>query len=461
MAASPDERQLGARQSAKAMTKPARMLGLMAADDSWARAVRLARIDATPPRNDPRVLPRNVIFVAPFPSPATMRFVRAVSRLDDVRLLGIVHTPPPAEEGPVYHDMVRVTEPTSLSDVLEGVEILSRRHGAPFRIVGILEMMLVTLAHARARYGVAGTDPKTAQLFREKARMKDALRAAGLPVARHRLLGSEEGARDFAAEVGFPMILKPPAGMGAKATFRVSSWDELLRALQGLGVGPGSPVLAEEMLRGSEHSFETITIGGEPRVFSISNYQPGCLEVLETPWIQWACVLPREVDTPLAARAKELGFAAVRALGLEDGMTHMEWFQRSDGSLAIGEIAARPPGAQLLHMTGVVHDIDVYRAWARAVVDGELDAPWERRWAAGCAYVRGMGRGRVVAVTGVHETHEAVGKYLVEARLPSIGAQKNDSYEGDGYVIVGHESTAKVQELIATILRTLKIHYAD
>ena len=196
-------------------------------------------------------------------------------------------------------------------------------------------------------------------------------------------------------------------------------------------------------------------------MFSISDYLPGCLEVLETPWIQWAVVLPREVDTPRAERARKLGFAAVKALGLEDGMTHMEWFERADGSLAIGEIAARPPGAQLLHMTGVVHDIDVYRAWARAVVDGELDAPWNRKYAAGCAYLRGLGRGRVVGVSGVRETHEAVGEWIVEAKLPTIGALRNDGYEGDGYVIVRHERTEKVEELIATILRTLKIHYAS
>src|SRR5205085_2465266 len=106
----------------------------------------------------------------------------------------------------------------------------------------------------------------TATLFREKARMKDALRAAGLPVAKHRLLTSETEGRAFGEEVGFPMVLKPPAGMGAKATFRVTSADMLVNAIRGMRVRPGSPVLAEEMLRGSEHSFETITIGGEPRV---------------------------------------------------------------------------------------------------------------------------------------------------------------------------------------------------
>lgn len=406
-------------------------------------------------------MPRNVVFVAPFPSDATMRFVRAVSSLEDVRLLGVVHTPPADDQLRLYHDLVRVTEPMSLSDILDGVAVLERRHGKPHRIVGILEMLMVNLAHARARFGVAGTSVDTAELFREKARMKEALRAAGLPVARHRLIRTEDEARAFADEVGFPMILKPPAGMGARATFRVSTLSELLRAVSGMRVGPGSPVLGEEMLRGSEHSFETITVGGVPRAWSVSNYQPGCLEVLENPWIQWACVLPREVDEPRYAAARDVGVAAIHALGLEDGMTHMEWFQKPDGSLAIGEIAARPPGAQLLHMTGVVHDVDIYRAWARAVVDGELDAPWERKYAAGCAYVRGMGRGRVAAVTGVAETYEAVGRWVVEARLPTVGAQRNDSYEGDGYVIVRHESTRKVQELVRTIIETLRIHYAS
>jgi biotin carboxylase len=321
--------------------------------------------------------------------------------------------------------------------------------------------MMVQLAEARERFGVEGTSVKTATLFREKALMKDALRAAGLPVARHTLVTCLEDARAFAAEVGFPLILKPPAGMGAKATFRVVSLDALESAVNAMRVSPHAPVLAEEMLRGSEHSFETITLGGEPRVSSVSNYLPGCLEVLENPWIQWACVLPREIDSAAFEAARQKGQAAIRALGLEDGMTHMEWFEKADGTLAIGEIAARPPGPQLLHMTGVVHDIDVYRAWARAVVDGELDAPWDRKYAAGCAYVRGIGRGRVARVTGVRELHEAVGPWLVEAKLPSIGAMKNDSYEGDGYVMVRHESTAKVEQLITTIIETLKIQYVS
>ncbi|HVH46628.1 MAG TPA: ATP-grasp domain-containing protein, partial [Labilithrix sp.] len=342
-----------------------------------------------------------------------MRFVRAAAKLEDVRLLGICHSPPEGDQARVYDDVVRVTKPLDLQDILEGIEVLRRRHGQPHRLIGILEPLMVTLAEARARFGIGGTRPEVADLFRDKSRMKDALRAANLPVARHRLVTSEASAQSFAEEVGFPMVLKPPAGMGAKATFRVSSLEALLRAVKGMRVSAESPVLAEEMLRGREHSFETITISGKPHVASISDYLPSCLDVVENPWIQWACILPRELDRPVHAAARKMGFAAIEALGLDSGMTHMEWFEKEDGSLAIGEIAQRPPGANITRMTGLAHDVDAYRGWARAVVDDELDAPWHRKYAVGCAFIRGMGQGRVVNVTGIHETHEAVGKWIM------------------------------------------------
>jgi biotin carboxylase len=408
-------------------------------------------------------MPRNVVFVAPFPIETTMRFVRATARLEDVRLLGVVHTPPDpgTPDAALYHDVVRVTEPLSVKDTIDGVEVLARRHGKIDRVVGILEALMVQMAEAREHHGVPGTPRETAELFREKSRMKDALRAAGLPVARHKLLTGEADARAFAREVGFPIVLKPPSGMGAKATFRVASEDALVRAVQGMAVRPDSPVLAEEFLRGREFSMETVTIGGKPRTSSFSRYLPPCLEVVETPWIQWCCLLPRELDEPLYAEARAMGFRAIEALGLDDGFTHMEWFQRDDGSLAIGEIAQRPPGANISLMTGIVHGIDPYRAWARAVVDGELDAPWERKRAAGCAFLRGMGQGRVARVTGVREVHQALGGMVAEAKLPTIGATKADGYEGDGYVVVHDESTSEVRAALKKIIETIRVEYAD
>lgn len=389
-----------------------------------------------------------------------MRFARAASRLPDVLLLGVVVDPPRGADRGVFHDVARVDDGLSARALIDAIAKLQRRYGKPHRIVGILEPLQVQLAMARAHFGVPGVDPIAADLFRNKARMKDRLRAAGLPVARHRSLTDFSDGEAFAGEVGFPMVLKPPAGMGAKATFRVRSLDELRRAVRGMGARPDNPVLAEEFLHGEEGSFDTITIGGVPMLSSISRYLPTPLEVLENPWIQWRCVLPRTIDGAEYAQVKEVGARAIEALGLRNGFTHMEWFRRPDGSIVIGEIAQRPPGANITRMIGLAHEFDPYFAWARAVIDETFDGPTERKHAVGCAYLRGMGRGRVARLEGVDEANARVRRHVEEAALPKVGAPKNDSYEGDGYAIVRDPRTEVVVSALDTIIETVRVHYA-
>jgi biotin carboxylase len=406
-------------------------------------------------------VPRNIVFVAPFPAEVTQRFVRAVARLSDVRVLGVVHTPPSGDDARVYDDLVRVERPLDTHSLIEGVAELKRRYGQPYRIVGILEAVQVQLAEVRAHFGVPGTSPQVAELFRDKSRMKAALAKAGLPVARNAILRTLSDAKAFAERVGFPMVLKPVQGMGAKSTFRIRNVGQLLTTLNSLGVGHGREVLAEEFLRGKEFSFETITVGGEVKLHSISHYLPTCLEAVENPWIQWCCLLPRDISGKEYDQARRIGWGAIEALGLKDGVTHMEWFQRPDGSLAIGEIAQRPPGANISLMTGLAHDFDLYRAWARAVIDGEFEAKTERKYAVGSAFLRGMGHGRVAHVTGVRETHEAVGSLIAEAKLPTLGAMRSDSYEGDGYVVVRHPDTEVVRKALKFIIDTIRVSYVE
>lgn len=403
-------------------------------------------------------MPRNVVFYAPVPTEAVLRFLRAAAKLEDVRLLGVVHVAPQYEL-PLFHDVEHVADPDSTDAFVAAVDALRARNGVLHRIVGPLEGTMEALAHARERHGVEGTRVRTATLFREKALMKERLRAAGLPVARHRLVTSVDEGVDFATEVGLPVVVKPPAGVGAKDTVRARSVEALRAALA--GAREDAPRLVEEMIVGREYSFETVTLGGEVRAWSCSRYLPGCLEVLENPWMQWCCMLPRSLEAPVYERAHAMGVAAIRALGLADGMTHMEWFERDDGTLAIGEIAARPPGPQLFQMTGLVHDVDPHRAWARAEIDGAFEGPWVRRHAAGTAFVRGVGHGRVASVTGVRDTWDAIHPWLVEAKLPTPGKPKVTSYEGDGYVVVQHEQTEGVMALLKTIVETLRVRYED
>jgi len=400
---------------------------------------------------------RNVVYVAPFPMATTMRFAHALATLDGVRLLGVFNQLPTGMNARIFDDVFQVDNVLDPGSLIHAIGMLGARHGRPHRIVGILEDAQEALAAAREHYGVYGTDLQTTRTFRDKGQMKDALRAAGIPCAAHARILAPDQAYAFAQRVGYPIILKPPAGSGCRATYRCNSPAELRRALAQARPSPQRPVLAEEFLTGHEFSFETLTIGGEPRFYSISRYYPTPLEVVENDWMQWVVVLPRELDS--FDSATRVGLDAVRRLGLSDGMSHMEWFRRPDGSVAVGEIAMRPPGAQFVRLMSLAYDADLYRAWARASVDGAFDGPWARKYAVGIAYLRGAGQGRITRVEGVDAIQRALGHLVCEARMPQVGALKSSSYEGDGWAIVRHPDTRVVTEAVRALVSRVRVHY--
>ncbi|MCB1055372.1 MAG: ATP-grasp domain-containing protein, partial [Acidobacteria bacterium] len=379
----------------------------------------------------------NVVFVAPFLMPTTLDFVAVTASLPGVRLAVVSQQPPSAIPLEVRSKLVghcqveRALDPEIL---LEGVRDAGRQLGGTIdRLLGALEQLQVPLAQVRQALGIEGMDVETAHNFRDKARMKQVLREHGLPCARYHLASSREGARRFAEETGFPLVVKPPDGAGAKATFRVDDLASLDQALELMRPSPGREMLLEEFITGTEHSFETISIHGEPVWRSITHYQPTPLEVLRNPWIQWCVLLPREGVTEGYADIREANARALSALGLGTGLTHMEWFRRQDRSIAISEVAARPPGAQITTLISHAHEADFRRAWAHLMVFDELRFP-ERKWATGAAFLRGQGRGQVQSVEGLEAAQKELGELVVEARLPRPGQPQASSYEGEGYV---------------------------
>lgn len=403
---------------------------------------------------------RNVVFVAPFALDATLRFSRGLASLQNVRLLGVFQKGPTGADRSHFADVVEVEDVLAPDPLTRGVQALKDRHGELFRITGILEPLQTPLAIVRGRFNVAGPDPKTAERFRAKALMKDTLRQHGLPCARHRLVSAPEAAVAFAEQVGFPIVLKPPAGAGCKSTWRVDDRAALEEVLREVRPSPDQPVLAEEFLRGTEGSCEMVVLGGKVQAHSISHYLPGPLEVVRTPWIQWVCLLPRDISDPLHQEVAALGQRTVTALGLEDGVAHMEWYRRDDGTLAIGEIAARPPGGQLAMMTGLVHEKSIYRTWACAVVDGTFEGPWQRRYAAATIFLRGVGTGRVTRVDGLEDVHRRLGPMIIEAKIPTPGDSKSDSYEGEGYLVLRDADEARLREAVRLVLDTVRVRYA-
>lgn len=411
----------------------------------------------------------HVVFAIPFAMENTLRFARAVLPLPGVQLS--VVSQDAAEKFPDdFHKQLagfeQVDDAMRVVDLVRGVQALAARIGPAERLLGVLEPLQEPLALVREQLRIRGMDAATASNFRDKARMKDLFLANEIACARHRLCATQAEALAFAAQVGYPLVGKPPAGAGAKSTARCGNEAELRKFLAGIKPARGREVLLEEFVQGQEFSFDTVTLHGRHVLHNICCYQPTPLQVMENPWIQWAVVAPRSLGGGQFAEIHRTGPRALSTLGMWTGMSHMEWFLRPDGSIAIGEVAARPPGAQFMTLFSYAVDCDMYAAFARLLVF-ETFTPVERRYAAGAAYLRGQladgkpveanTKATVRAVHGLEETQQALGDLVVEMRLPKVGQAASGSYEGEGFVIVRHPDTEVVAAAVQKIVRTLRV----
>jgi biotin carboxylase len=400
-----------------------------------------------------------VAFVAPYLLDATTRFAEATAALPGVDLALITCEPADRLPEQLRHRLAahwRIDDPLDTAQIARGVQAVNEHVGRVQRLIGVFEHLQVPIAQVREQCGIPGMDAATAHNFRDKAQMKSVLRAAGVPCARYRLAESAAAAASFADEAGYPLVVKPPAGAGAKSTFRLDDAGDLKVWLDAAPPAPGRPALLEEFLTGEEGSYDSVMTDGRVIWDSVSRYLPTPLEVLRNPWIQWAVLMPRNIGGPEYEGIRSIAPTALRALGLRTGLTHMEWFRRPDGTVAVSEVAVRPPGAQISSMLCYAHDFDLYAAWARLMVHGTF-TPAERAWSVGTVFLRGQGSGHVSGVHGLGDLPPEVRALVIESRLPQAGQVSSASYEGDGYVIVRHPATAVVVDALRRLVTTVRV----
>lgn len=406
---------------------------------------------------------QHVVFLIPYFGDNARRYLRALLGVEGAAV-SIVHQqrmdalPDPERLALAGH--AHVQDPLDDTQVTEACRRLQKQVGPIDRIVGMLEQCQAALAAARQALGVPGLWVEAARNFRDKDRMKAVLREAGLPVARSRRVERNTDLLAFAAEVGFPLVVKPLEGLGSKATARVRSGDELGALLAQMNPGADNVWQAEEFVAGHENTLEAITVSGRTVWWSGTWYRPGPLTVLENPWIQYAVQLPRVEDSPEHVAFAPVNERALAVLGQKDGISHMEWFHRADGSVVISEVAARPPGVHIVPMMGHAHEMDMFHQWAELSV-------WERfvgkpRVASvGTAFFRSQGGGeRIVRVRGLEEAQKEVGAHVIDRQLPKVGQARAQGYEGEGWAMVKHENTAVVRHALERLVALVRVDSA-
>lgn len=265
-------------------------------------------------------------------------------------------------------------------------------------VAAATEASVLPAAHLRAALGLPGLDVESARRCTDKLWMKQAVRAAGLPCARFLACGPDTPPSALVDALGLPLVLKPRASSGARGLRLVRSTAELPEQLT-------HELLAESWQDGVEMSCESLLADGEIVFSNATEYLV----------IREANLVPARLALERRAEAAALERAAIAALGVTRGMTHLELFLGPGGPV-FGELAARPPGGHIMRLLALAYGIDPWQAWLRAELGEAPELPRSPRGAAG-AWVLHPGAGRLRAVHGLDAARALPGVARLRLRV--------------------------------------------
>ncbi|WP_124727752.1 ATP-grasp domain-containing protein [Staphylospora marina] len=213
----------------------------------------------------------------------------------------------------------------------------------PFRVVvATAERDVLRAAYLREYLGLPGQSLESALSFRNKVKMKDILRNAGVRVPDFSPLESVVDLYRFVRNRGYPVVVKPEEGMGSRDTEILRNDGETARWLAN-GLPKGMEV--EEFIDGEMYHIDGLVLDGEPVHIWPSKYLNDCLSFHEGMALGSYLLEP---GNPLTNRLRNFVTAVLRILPTPQHTSfHAEVFHTPNDELVLCEIACRTGGSRI------------------------------------------------------------------------------------------------------------------
>ena len=256
-------------------------------------------------------------------------------------------------------------EPLTLEDVLEVVH--AERQAGP--IAGVICQLggqtPLGLAQGLEDAGVpiVGTPPAAIHLAEERGAFGRVLAEAGLPAPKHGLASSFTEARDIAAEIGYPVLVRPSYVLGGRGMEIVYD-DEALEGYitRATEVSPEHPVLVDRFIDDAvEIDVDALFDGEEPDL-------GGVMEHIEEAGIHSgdsSCALP-----PITLGAAEIKRirAATEAIARGVGVRGLINIQFALGSDVLYVLEANPRASRTVPFVSKATAVPLAKAAARVML---------------------------------------------------------------------------------------------
>jgi len=249
------------------------------------------------------------------------------------------------------------------------------------------EYWLETEATLRQEFNVnTGTKIQDMGPMKYKSKMKAVYEQAGIKACRYHLVSDIEAARAFIETVGYPVVVKPDNGVGAAATYKLKSDEDLVHFFN---TKIDVPYIMEEFVPGHVETFDGIT-DSHKHILVCSSHKM-LVSIMDT-------VNDGGDSTFHSQRVEEMdiyevGKKAVQAFDTRSRFYHFEFFRLDEDKEGLGkkgdllglEVNMRAPGAYMPDMINYACDCDVYDIWAEMLVSDKTDRQIHRKYSVGYA----------------------------------------------------------------------------
>ncbi len=404
----------------------------------------------------------NIVFVEPsFPN-NQRRFVLALAAVG-ANVIGIGESEEWALDEELRAAMsgyYKVNNCTSVHEMTDAVRFIQSKVWVD-KLEATIEAHTMCAAQVREATGIPGTSVHATWLCRDKPSMKAALREVGVPTAASTAADTASEIWDFAAKIGYPLILKPRAGAGAQDTMRVDNDTELAHAITLFGASGATSIAVEEFVEGHEGFYDTICVDNNVVHDWATHYYPNVLEAMRTRWISPQFITTnRLADSSFYGEVAELGRRVIEAFNIGTSATHMEWFYGPKG-LRFSEIGARPPGVGAWDLYSAANDVDIYREWAHVQTHGRAEQPMTRRYAAGIVALRPDRDGVITGYSGIEDVYGRYGEWILDSHFPHVGHHTQPveaGYMANAYLRMRHPDYDRLREMLDDVGRTVHVY---
>lgn len=303
-------------------------------------------------------------------------------------------------------------------------------------VVAVDDQGVLVAALAGARLGVAHNPPAAVAATRDKAALRRALDAAGVPQPVFRVAGPGDDVAALASAVGLPCVVKPLSLSASRGVLRAddaagaAAAAARIRALLCAQDADDQTLLVERYLPGTEVAVEGLLRDGRLQVLALFD-KPDPMEgpTFEETLLVTPSRLPRDTQANITATVAD----AIAAIGLREGPVHAELRVGPDGAVGMLEVAARSIGGLCSRTLRFGLGLSLEEVILRHALGLPLDALASAYDASGVLMVPIPRAGTLSAVRGQDAARAVPGVVGVEITVP-IGRPVQPLPEGDRYL---------------------------